>query len=235
MGTDVVEQPALPGDRGGLREGRHVRHDRRALDEASVEGPGDGIVHARAQPEVIGVDDQRILRSMTSVRRLEDGDLPRVAELLTVAFPGLWSAQGSASLLAGDARGKPVGGPTLPALVACSEDGAIIVGIASQQEALNRWPRHRSTSPVRRQLGGVSGSRGSMAGPLLLRELPPRAAGRDDHGHFERHGAPDGRRCAARPIRSARSLGCSRSGRCAGSVAPRRPRSGGTTSARCCR
>ena len=107
---------------------------------------------------------------MTSVRPLEDADLPRVAELLTQAFPASWSAEGWRRFLRATLVESPWADPALPSLVACSDDGAIGGFIAS-----NALRATFDGAPIRvvcaAHLAVEPSSRGSMAGPLLLREL----------------------------------------------------------------
>jgi hypothetical protein len=107
---------------------------------------------------------------VTAVRPLDDADLPRVAELLTEAFPDSWSAQGWQRFLQATLVESPWADPALPSLVACSDDGAIGGFIAA-----NVLRATFDGAPIRvvcaAHLAVEPSSRGSMAGPLLLREL----------------------------------------------------------------
>ena len=107
---------------------------------------------------------------MTAVRPLDDADLPRVAELLTEGFPDSWSAQGWRRFLQATLVESPWADPALPSLVACSDDGAIGGFIAA-----NVLRATFDGAPIRvvcaAHLAVEPSSRGSMAGPLLLREL----------------------------------------------------------------
>jgi hypothetical protein len=107
---------------------------------------------------------------VTAVRPLRDADLPRVAALLAQAFPDSWSAQGWQRFLQATLVESPWADPALPSLVACSDDGTIGGFIAA-----NVLRATFDGVPIRvacaAHLAVEPSSRGSMAGPLLLRAL----------------------------------------------------------------
>ena len=105
---------------------------------------------------------------MTEIRPLDEGDLPRVADLLAAALPDSWPPQAWRRLLRSTLLESPSADPDLPSLVWC-DDGGVLRGFI----ALNVRRATFDGRPVRlacsSHLAIDAESRGTPAGAFLLR------------------------------------------------------------------